>query len=203
MKKIFALVLALTLVFGAAFAAEIRPLTSVNMEESLDDCQLRVGIKVADVTETNVVAEVYDEMRYDAVEVIEMQVGDTIEYMGEDITVESIDEDYSKFVNGGDVNGGVTLCPDEGGTFIALEYESPAYMLLGCAELTFADEVTYRHWHEAEDGSIADDMIEKVVPAAEVKAALSEDGWDAYYPDQLSVLIEGGKVTEVTVNYVP
>lgn len=205
MKKILSAILTLVLVLTAcaAFAAEIKPLVSVNMEESLDDCMLRVGFKLDSVSEDRIFADIYDEMRYDAVEVTQLAVGDTISFMGEDFTVETIDVDYSTFVNGGYEEGGVTLCPDEGGTYIGLFYETPAYMIVGCAELILADEITYSHWQEAEDGSISDEMIVTVIPAAELKNVLTEEGGDAFYPDSMVVTVEGGKVTAVTVNYVP
>lgn len=206
MKKLFATILALVLVFAAccASAAQIAPLPGVNMEDDLNDCTLHIGFAIDAVSDTDIIADVYTEQRYDAVEVIGLAAGDTITYMGEDVVVETLEEDYSLNINGGSLEGdGITLCPDEGGTYIALEGESQAYLLLGCAQLTLADEVIYRHWQEDEEGTILDEMSCETVPAAELKNVLTEEGSGAFWPDSLTVVIEGGLVTELNVNYTP
>lgn len=206
MKKMFAwaLILALVLAAGAGYAAQIAPLEGTTMEGDLNDCTLRVGFKLENVTDKDITADVYTEQRYDAVEVLQIVEGDTVTYMGEDVLVETVEEDYSILINGGSLEGdGVTLCPDEGGTYIALDGETVAYLFLGCAQLTFADEVTYRHWQEDEDGGIMEEMSSVTVPAADVKGILAEEGEDPFWPDSLTVTIEGGLVTEVNVNYVP
>lgn len=205
MKKAFALILVLACAFAAnaAFAAQIAPLPGTNMDE-LNDCIVRIGFKLDAVSETGIAADVYDEQRYDAVEVTQIAVGDVVTYMGKDVTVETIEVDYSTEINGGTIDAdGITLCPDEGGTFIALEGESPAYMLLGTAQLTFADEVVYRHWQQDEEGTVMDEMTSETVPAAQIKDLLAAEGEEAFWPDSLTVLIEDGIVTELNVNYVP
>ena len=206
MKKLFAMILVLVfaLTATAAFAAQIAPLPGTNMEDNLDNCTLRIGFKLDAVTEKEIMAEVYTEQRYDAVEVSQIAVGDVINYMGEDVTVETVEVDYSTLINGGSLEGdGITLCPDEGGTYIALEGESVGYLLLGFAQLTFADEVTYRHWQQDEEGGIMDEMSSETVPAAEIKNVLAAEGEEAFWPDSLTVVIENGFVTELNINYVP
>ena len=206
MKKALALILVLACVFAAnaAFAAQIAPLPGTNMEEELNDCTLRIGFKLDAVSETEIIADVYDEQRYDAVEVTQIAVGDVVTYMGEDVTVETVEVDYSTLINGGSIDAdGITLCPDEGGTYIALEGESPAYLLLGTAQLTFADEVVYHHWQQDEEGTVMDEMTSETVPAAQIKDLLTAEGDETYYPDSLTVVIEGGLVTELNINYVP
>lgn len=205
MKKAFALILVLACAFAAnaAFAAQIAPLPGANMDE-LNDCIVHIGFKLDDVSETGIAADVYDEQRYDAVEVTQIAVGDVVTYMGEDVTVETVEVDYSTLINGGTIDAdGITLCPDEGGTFIALEGESVAYMRLGSVELTFADEVVYHHWQQDEEGGIMEEMTSETFSAAQIKDVLAAEGDETYYPDSLTVLIEGGLVTELNINYVP
>lgn len=204
MKKTLVSVLVLMLAFAActAFAAEIKPLPGVDMQYT-DDCTLNVGFDIADVTEEGMLVSVYDDMRYDAVEVSQLAVGDTISYLGEDVVVESIEVDYSVFINGGSENDGIVLCPDEGGTYIALDFESPVYMMIGQGEFAFADEVTYSHWKEDAEGGISDEMDVQQLAAADVKAALEAENNTDFWPDSLTIRLEKGVIVEVNVNYVP
>lgn len=204
MKKIFAFMLVLMLAFSAcaAYAAEIMPLMDVDMQ-NIDNCTLSVSFDISDVSDKGIIATVYDDVRYDAIEVSQIAVGDTINYMGEDVTVESVDVDYSTFINGGSENDGIVLCPDEGGTYIALNYESQVYMPLGQAEFAFADEVTYSHWKQEAGGGISDEMDVRQLAAADVKAALEEEGSGTFWYDCMTVRLENGVIVEVAVNYVP
>lgn len=204
MKKFTAFTLVLMLAFSAcaAYAAEIMPLMDVDMQNT-DNCTLSVSFNIDDVTEEGMLVSVYDDVRYDAIEVSQLAVGDTINYLGENVTVESIEEDYSTFINGGSENDGIVLCPDEGGTYIALNYESPVYMLLGQSEFAFADEVTYRHWKQEAGGSISDEMDEQLLAAADVKAALEEEGSEIFWYNCMTIRLENGVIVEVSVNYTP
>ena len=206
MKKMFAVMLALVLTFAAfsAFAAKIEPLPNVNMAESLDDRTLYVGFKMENVSDTAIIADIYDEQRYDTVDVHELAVGDVIVYLGEEITVNTIEDDYALEINGGvHEENGITLLADEGGTYLAYNENTPVYMFLGCAELILADQVNFRHWQWESEGVLSEDYSEVTVPAAGLKALLAEEGEDELHPESIAVCVEGGKVTEVTIDYVP
>lgn len=206
MKKLTAIFLAMMLMLTVctAYAADIKPLPGLDMEDSLDDCILHIGFDLKRVDETEIFADIYDEVRYDAVDAAQLAVGDVISYMGEDVVVETVEEDYSILINGGSLEGnGITLCPDEGGTYIALNGEVPAYHFLGCAQLIFADEVSFTHWKEEEGGSISDELDVKVVSAAEIKKLLENEGYEDFYPSEITVRTEGGKVVELNVNHTP
>lgn len=206
MKKILAIAMTLMLLLAScAFAAEIKPLESVDMAGDLNDCMLHVGFKLDALSEDALIADIYDEMRYDVVDVLEMKVGDTISYLGEDYTVESIEEDYCILINGGSEEGGITLLGDEGGTYIALDYETTAYLMVGQAEFPLADEVVFSYWQEDDDGGIMDDLATETVAKADLKSAMTArfDYADSFYASECVITVEGGVITEVTINYVP
>ena len=205
MKKMFAVVLALALAFAActAFAAKIEPMPSVDMAESLDDCSMHIGCKLENVSDTAIFADIYDEQCYDVVDVQEMVVGDVIVYLGEEITVNTIEEDNSIEINGGVHEGGVTLLGDEGGTYLAYNENTPVYLFLGCAELPLADQIIFSHWQWDPEGGLSEELSEVTVPAAELKALLAEEGEDPLRPESIIVCTEGGKIVEVEVDYVP
>ena len=206
MKKALALILVLACVFAAnaAFAAQIAPLPGTNMEEELNDCTLRIGFKLDAVSETEIIADVYDEQRYDAVEVTQIAVGDVITYMGEDVTVETVEVDYSTLINGGSIDAdGITLCP-EGGAYLAIIEDNADYMALGSVDLPFADEMTFYHWGEDENGEII------LAGATEVKASPAEllellraESCEEFLPAFTSVQTEDGKLFSISINYTP
>lgn len=206
MKKVLVSILALAMLFSmcTAIAAEIKPIDSFSMEDDLTSNIFNVGFKMADVTEEGIqLANVFTEMRYDMGDVEALQVGDTIIYKGEPVQVESVEFDYSAIINGGALEGGITLCP-EGGAYLAIIEDNADYMALGSIDLPFADEMTFYHWGEDENGEII------LAGATEVKASPAEllellraEGCEEFLPAFTSVQTEDGKLFSISINYTP
>lgn len=208
MKRLFAMVLALSMLLGmsAALAATVYPITPLDIDEIEplpDEFEARVGFSLKDVTERGVYIQICDEMCYAAADIDALRAGDTILYLDEEIVVRAIEGENGKSINGGYDNGGVTLWLDEDGNYVPLEYESPVFVVIDGATVEFTDEVVFRRWHEDEDGAIADDMLEITVPAAEVKNALAETGYDDFGPAEMVALFKNEKLAELTLNYTP
>lgn len=201
MKKVLAILMAMVLISGVAFAATIQPIDSVDMAAELAG-KYFVDIKMENVTDAGMVVDIYEAQAYDAAEVEKLAVGDVVVLNGEEVTVESIEIEYSTLINGGDEEGGVTLCPEEDGkSYVALNFESPIFMLCGQAELPFADEVSYAHWTEDEEGNVmlAEEAGFQTIPAAQIKDQLAQD--ELY--GMPSITVEDGKIVELVIEYTP
>lgn len=213
MKKLIAICLTVVMLFcAAALAANtIKPEYSVNMAEPLKDCMLKIGFNIKDVNDKEIIAMVYDDVLYDIVDVHEMKLGDTLVLGNGEIVIESIaQKDYGIEINGGDeVEGGVLLKPVEESTYYCeMAHETPNMIVLGQAQLTFADNVTVNVYKMNEDLSIAGEGYDTVtVPAAGVKAELEKIAaklGEEFSPHQASVLLNSeGKLDEITIDYVP
>ena len=207
MNKMIVIIMILALAFSTcAFAAEIQPATDVNMEENFGDRILHVGFKMDAVTEDKLVADVYEPQIYDIVDIEKLAVGDTIRYLGEDVTVESItDTTVGKEINGGFEEGGIILLTAEDTNgFIAYDLDNPVYLMLGCAEFTFADEVTVHHWIQNEDGGVnLEEQTTATIPANEVKDFFAEDNAEVFVPAQVRIHVVDYVIDEIFIDYIP
>lgn len=206
MKKVLVSILALATLVSTtcALAAEIKPLQSFGMEDDLENNVFDVSFKMTDVTEDGIqLASVYTELRYEINEVESLQVGDTIVYMGEPVKVESIEYDYSTFINGGALEGGITLCPD-GGTYLAIIEDNAAYMPIGTIELPFSEKMIFYHWGEDENGEvILSGATEVEANPAELIELLRAEGCEEFLPEFTSVQTENGRLYNLSINYTP
>jgi len=232
MKKTLAILVALIMVVSAsAFAAEIKPLYSIEENTAPTDAMINVSFncKAGDVTEKSIKVSMYEEILFDAVEVNSLAVGDTINVgrMFENrladvntpteqptiITIETIEtaEDGTKLINGGIENNGINLIPGEGGTYFCSSFVGMNdYEYRGVAEYEFAETVKCVMITEsAEAGenseSYSQEITSGTTAAENIASVLAEYQGENDYVDyrEVSLLIEGGKVTTITIEYIP
>ena len=208
MKRFFAMVLALSMLLGmsAALAAAVYPITPLDIDEIEplpNEFEAHISFSLRDVTRRDVELHICSDLRYAAADIDALRAGDTILYADEEIVVQTIEGENGKSINGGYEDGGVTLWLDADGSYVALEYESPVFVDIDGAKVEFADEVVLRRWHENEDGSIADDMLETTVPAAEMMRALLKTGYFDFGPASTVALFRNEQLAELTLNYTP
>lgn len=205
------IVLAIAL-FSCAFAAEIFPLSQYEISGDgyvLDNCTAYIGFDVADVSETDMFADIYSEDCFDIVDIEILTEGDTIYVGGMPVEVETIEKkDGELQINGGFDNGGVTLFSYENSNgWVPVEWDLPIYTLIGQGPLTFADQVSVSVYQMEEDLSLAGEGYDTVtVPAAQVKDELkkiAEKLGEEFFPEQASVTFENSAVTEIKIDYVP
>ena len=123
----------------------VAPMPAAVSIDSLKNCMVPASFNSA--TDFNwmgglLTMNVYNEDLYDAVEVTQLQVGDTLVYDGAPIVIEKIDETANGMeINGGQVDqGGCLLVPYEGGTYIGRGMDDYAtYTELGKAQVPLAE----------------------------------------------------------------
>lgn len=230
MKKTIAIVMAaVMLLCTSALAANVSIVHSVNMED-LDNCTLHVGFDTDLITDIDMVAQIYDPVAYDIADVSQLQVGDVIETEDGDVTVETIeiDETGDILINNNDTeideaeidenaDGDECCAPDNSVTLFASDtdncyykrdYETVSFMMMGEAQLMFADEVEINVYKMDESLAITDEGYDTVkLPAADVKEAMVELGkkfYDSHFsPYQATVVMENGLLTTLTIDYMP
>ncbi len=138
--------------------------------------------------------ELYEEVRYDAVDVASIAVGDTLKIDGEAVTVKALKE-----INGGiqiNDDGVYTLSPSDGGT----------YVLVGSSDYVIranAGEVTLPI---SEKCRILDssDLNKKEQTLSREEFIKSASGSDRIYaPGNTTVRVEDGWIVELTHTYAP
>lgn len=207
MKRILTLTLVLAMLLcAAAFAETCKIQHSVDMESDLTDAMLYVGFAVADVSDTDIIATIYDAVSYDLVDVHNLAVGDTLETVDGDIEVVSKETDEYGYIliNGGDDEGGVRLlAADEDNCYHAMTFDLVEKMVMGQAQLTLADDVTISIYkHDAALTPTEEGYDSVTVAAADVAAQLAEFS-DEYTPYQTRAIVENGVVSEIIVDYAP
>lgn len=201
-----ALVIALAaMLCGCAQKVEhksIAPLPSGLEINNLHDCTVSASFNTDDFRWMggNLQMTVYAKDLYDAVEVSQMQVGDTLIYQSKPMVISKIEEaDESININGGIEEGGCWLVGYEGGTYIARTWDDHAiYSKLGDAEVALS-----------EDFIIVDCGIEPADPndtiRTEQKLYLEnlQDYRRDFSPLNTRVTIENGLVTEINRHWIP
>lgn len=129
----------------------IDPIPSGLSTEALDDCTVAASFENSDVAMEDgalmIHLTVYEYELFDAVDIAEMQEGDTLVIAGQEIPVLSLERgESSVMVNGGAGAGGVSLVPVGGGTYCETISDSKIvrhYLPLGEITLPVNQEMTY------------------------------------------------------------
>ncbi|MCF0199057.1 MAG: hypothetical protein HUK02_07000, partial [Bacteroidaceae bacterium] len=126
----------------------IGPLPAAVSVENLQDCTVPATFKPEDFRWMggNLSMTVYNMDLYDAVEVTQLQVGDTLIYDNYPIVIEKIVETDGGFeINDGTIEeGGCMLAPNEGGTYVAVHWDTHAtYSEIGQAQVPLSEPFTF------------------------------------------------------------
>ena len=202
-----ALVIALAaLLCGCAQKVEhksIAPLPAGIEINDLHDCTVSAAFTSDDFRWMggNLSMTVYAKDLYDAVEISQMQVGDTLIYQSKPMVISKIEEaDGGININGGLEKGGCWLVGYEGGTYIARTWDDHAiYSELGKAEIALEG-----------DFIIIDCGIEPSDPVDTIRTEqkLYLENLEDYRRDFSSLntrvtIDENGMITEINRHWIP
>ena len=179
----------------------VRPLPAGITADSLTDCTVPAQFTLADFdwTAQTLTMTVYSEDLYDAVDISQLKAGDTIIYQGRNIVVAKIDDkDGFKTINDGIENDGADLQAGDGGTYRAIQLDDHSvYTTLGKATVPVASDLV-----------VIDCGIEPTDPVdtirTDARGYLQKLGQrDNFNELNTQVLIQGGKVTQITRRWIP
>lgn len=180
----------------------IAPLPAGIEADNMQDCTVPVRFALSDFCwrGDNLTVTVYNMDLYDAVEISQMQVGDTLMYEGKPMIVSTMEEKNGCLeINGGLEEGGCWLAGYEGGTYVARGWDDHAtYTELGQAQVMLSNDFVIvdcgMNPEEPQD-TIRDDQ----------KAYLDnlEEGRRDFHPLNTTVRIENGVLTEINRRWIP
>ena len=184
--------------------SEAGPVTVVPLTQTIDAVNgtLHISLKEGDVyvndknlPEMKVTIHAYE--LYDAVAMSALKVGDSIIRLGEDITVNSLEqaENGDLIVNGGLDVGGHVFRPGDGGTYYEISYnDAKCFNVVGEAFLPLADSFSFT------DGSDLD---------SEPQTYYLDDffvegrfGW-YFFPSNTTIRLENGVAVSMERVYIP
>ena len=207
MKKMICTLLALAMMLCAVAMAEtIAPQSGFDANEgtyaaAFNRDDLKDGIL------NNV--GLYTEDVYDIVDVDKMAVGDTFEAAGNTVTIESIEKDeYGNInINGGfEEENGYTLTTEEDTNgYTTLDYNDfCTYTQRGTCNLELAENVTFTDNSDIDAAAI--EAGKEGVTATGIEAvtkAIMESENDSFYDHNTEIVIQDGKIVEITRSFVP
>lgn len=209
MKKLTFIIAALSMTIACTTAIKeqankrITPMSSGLDIRALQDCTIPAAFKASDFNwpGSSLQVTAFSEDLYDAVEVSQMQAGDTLVYEGKPIVVASVKEENGGVtVNNGYDEGGATLSPNGGGTYRATIWDDHSvYTELGKTSLMLADDFIF-----IDCGDNPSDPSDTI--RTNQKAYL--DNMPDYRKDNFSplntrIVIENGKVTQIERHWIP
>lgn len=143
---------------------------------------------------------VYSMDLYDAVDISQLQVGDTLMYAGEPMAIETIEENNGKLVINGDIdNGGCCLAGFEGGTYVARGWDDHAtYTKLGAAEPALADDFVI-----IDCGEFPTDPADTIRTGQRLYLETLRDSRREFFTLNTLVTIENGMITSISRRWIP
>ncbi|MDO4955652.1 MAG: hypothetical protein Q4E60_01355 [Bacteroidales bacterium] len=145
----------------------------------------------------NLTMTVYNMDLYDVVDMEQMQVGDTIIYEGEAKVINTINRENGIEINGGLEEGGCWLAPNEGGTYVARNWDDHAtYTELGKAELPLAEDFVI-----IDCGEFPTDPNDTI--RTDQKLYIEQLTRTDFFSLNTRVTIENGVITEINRRWIP
>lgn len=180
----------------------ITPLPAGVVVEDLQDCTVPARFTSDDFRWMggNLRMTVFNQDLYDAVDISEMQVGDTLLYNGESIVISQFVESHGRLdINGGLDEGGCCLAGYEGGTYIARNWDDHAtYSELGKAEVALAEDFVI-----IDCGLDPADPMDTIRTEQKFYLESLENSRRDFSPLNTRVTIEHGMITEIHRHWIP
>lgn len=179
----------------------IAPLPAPYSLEALTDATVPASFSNEDFswTDSNLIFTVYSRDIYDAVEISQMSIGDTLIFDGNFIVVNDIlqENDYIT-VNGGVEEGGAWLRASDGGTYVAALFDDHAtYTCLGRVTLPLGNDFMIIDCGD-EPHEPSDTITSGHKPYMEAKAGVRD-----FCMLNTRLRIENGIVTCITRHWIP
>ncbi len=178
----------------------IEPLQEItdisNISDGIFDVGFAEGRDVYSDTDGQTVIrmDVYEKVRFDAVDITLLSVGDMLRIDGEEITVNRIKEtDAGIQING---DGAYTLVPSDGGTYVMVgASDHISRVKVGEVTLPIAENF------QMSDSSDLEKAEQTISREEFIKKASESD--EIYTPGDTTVRVENGYVVEMTHVYTP
>lgn len=180
----------------------IAPLPAGVAVNNLTDCTVPAAFHPSDFNWMggNLTLTVYNQDLYDAVEISQMQVGDTLVYQGKTVIISTFSESNGGIdINGGLDEGGGCLAGYEGGTYIARNWDDHAtYTELGKAEVALADNFVI-----IDCGMDPNDPVDTIRTGQKLYIENLKDDRQDFFQLNTRVTIENGMITEINRHWIP
>lgn len=180
----------------------IAPLPAGIAVDELQDCTVPAAFKPEDFNWMggNLRMTVYNQDLYDVVDISQMQVGDTLIYEGQPMVINKIDHQHGGIdINGGLDEGGCCLAGNEGGTYVARNWDDHAtYTKLGKAEVALSEDFVI-----IDCGEFPDQPSDTIRTGQKLYIENLKGYKEDFFQLNTRVTIENGMITEINRRWIP
>lgn len=180
----------------------IVPLPATIDVSNLQDCTIPAAFTQDDFNWMggNLTMIVYNKDLYDAVEISQIQVGDTLIYQGTPMVISKIAEEHGGIdINGGLDEGGCCLVGSDGGTYVARNWDDHAtYTELGKAEVAMADDFII-----IDCGEFPEEPSDTIRTGQKLYIENLKDYKKDFFQLNTRVTVENGMITEINRRWIP
>lgn len=180
----------------------ITPLPSGIDIHHLHDCTVPAAFTIDDFRWMggNLRLKIYNKDLYDAVDISQINVGDTLIYSGNKLVISSIQETSNGLdINGGLEEGGCCLTPNGGGTYVARNWDDHAtYTLLGQEEIALAQDFII-----IDCGSFPEEPADTIRINQKLYIENLTDKNPDFSPLNTTVTITNEQITEINRRWIP
>ena len=181
---------------------QIAPLPANIEVGKLQDCTLPASFTPEDFdwTRGNLSITLYNKDLYDAVEIQQMQVGDTLVYDGNPMVVNKITKERGGIDINGDIEeGGCHLVGNEDGTYVARIWDDHAtYTELGKAEVALAKDFKI-----IDCGEFPEEPSDTIRTGQKRYIENLKNGRKDFFQLNTRVTIKNGMITEIDRHWIP
>ena len=181
----------------------VAPMPAAISVDNLRDCMVPAAFNPENFNWMggNLHMTVYNQDLYDAVEIAQLQAGDTLIYNAYPIVIEKIEETGNGIeINGGAIDeGGCCLAANDGGTYVALHWDTHAtYTQLGEAEVPLAEDFVI-----IDCGENPTDPSDTIRTDQKLYLENLTGGGKDFNTLNTLVTIEQGQITAITRRWIP
>ena len=179
----------------------VEPIQSMYDVNDLSNSEFAASFTAADVktqeNHTSIHLTAYDYEQFNASEIENLKVGDTLVIDQKEMKVESVEPQSDSWIqiNGGLEQDGCDLYKGEDGLYYEMQLESKSYQPMTELELPLTKNFVFM------DSSDPDKQGQKY--NTEEFLDLLKDDVYGFYPNNSTVTVENGEITQITRNFIP
>lgn len=179
----------------------VEPIQSMYDVNDLSNSEFAASFAADDVktqeNQTSIHLTAYDYEQFNASEIENLKVGDTLVIDQKEMKVESVEPQSDSWIqiNGGLEQDGCDLYKGEDGLYYEMQLESKSYQPMTELDLPLTKNFVFM------DSSDPDKQGQKY--NTEEFLDLLKDDVYGFYPNNSSVTVENGEITQITRNFIP
>lgn len=179
----------------------IEPIQSMYDVNDLSNSEFAASFTADDVktqeNQTSIHLTAYDYEQFNASEIENLKVGDTLVIDQKEMKVESVEPQSDSWIqiNGGLEQDGCDLYKGEDGLYYEMQLESKSYQPMTELDLPLTKNFVFM------DSSDPDKQGQKY--NTEEFLDLLKDDVYGFYPNNSTVTVENGEITQITRNFIP